>query len=284
MRIRSSAICLSLSRLLRGGFPRLRIARKPLYPTNSHTFGIKLSQLGGLAVLTLVLAECALERVPRELWSHPAVVKHAERRGKMPGQILLDRSYHHAAMVVLKDAVKRGRPDILHLSLLEAFGTPLNWEGRLRVYAHTLDDFVLSFNREVRLPRNYDRFKGLIEQLYEVGRVPLGGQPLINVEKKSLRALVEEAGPGYVVALTRVGRPALLEEVARKLFNHGEGMVLIGGFPSGHFRAETLVLAHDVMSIDPEGLDAWIVVSRVIYDYERAAGLPERRLEGYGET
>ncbi|HID51049.1 MAG TPA: 16S rRNA methyltransferase, partial [Anaerolineae bacterium] len=34
--------------------------------------------------LKLVLAEAALELVPRELWGHPSVYKSARKRGKSP--------------------------------------------------------------------------------------------------------------------------------------------------------------------------------------------------------
>ncbi len=57
---------------------------------------------------------------------------------------ILDRSYHHAAMKDIADSEKRGRPDIAHLCLLEALGSPLNKEGLLRTYVHTYNDYVIS--------------------------------------------------------------------------------------------------------------------------------------------
>ena len=47
--------------------------------------------------LNLLLADSELEMVPRELWSHPAVVQNAKKRGKKPSQVLLDASLHHSA-------------------------------------------------------------------------------------------------------------------------------------------------------------------------------------------
>ncbi|MFQ6076373.1 MAG: 16S rRNA methyltransferase [Candidatus Bathyarchaeia archaeon] len=235
-------------------------------------------------MLVLILAESAMEQVPRPLWGHPAVARHAERLGKMPGQLLLDRSYHHAAMVGLKDAERRGRPDIVHLSLLEAMGSPLNREGMLRVYVHTVNDRVLRFDPKIRLPRNYDRFKGLMEQLYEMGRVPPQGPALAELEKKSLEVLLDEVKPEYVLALSRIGRPRSLEEVMLALSAWREPAVLVGGFPRGHFGEETLRVVDELASIDPESLDAWIVTSRVVYEYERAINLPEIRFKEYYEA
>ncbi|MEM4363521.1 MAG: hypothetical protein QXT90_05715, partial [Candidatus Caldarchaeum sp.] len=84
--------------------------------------------------LFLLLVEAAVETVPEEIQNHPAVLKDAGRRGKKPSQVLLDRSYHHWAMKTLKDGQKRGRPDIVHFSLLEALGSPLNMKGLLETY------------------------------------------------------------------------------------------------------------------------------------------------------
>ena len=120
-------------------------------------------------MLTFILAESALETVPQELWKHPAIENYSEKKGKSPRLIVLDRSYHHAAMEGMKDGEKRGRPDIVHFSLLEALGSPLNREGLLKVYVHTFDDHVISVDPQTRLPKNYNRFIGLMEQLFDGG-------------------------------------------------------------------------------------------------------------------
>jgi len=75
-------------------------------------------------------------------------------------------------MRTLTNASKRRRPDIAHFTVLEALGSPLNKEGVLRTYMHTLDDRVITVSPKIRLPRNYDRFVGLIEQLFQKDRIP----------------------------------------------------------------------------------------------------------------
>jgi len=230
-------------------------------------------------VLNLVIAESALERVPASIQGHPSVVKHAQRGGKRPDQILLDRTYHHAAMIGLDRAERRGRPDIIHMSLLAALGTPLNKEGLLRVFVHTIEDKVINVNPETRLPKNYNRFVGLIEQLYEDGKVPREGPTLLSLENKDLRGLMQELKSPWIVALTRIGKPATLTEIAESLTKNDEPTVIVGGFPRGHFEKETMDEATQVVSIDPETLDTWIVVSRVLYEYEKTIGLTEKRLK-----
>lgn len=230
-------------------------------------------------VLTLIMAESALEVIPKELRSHPSVLSHSRRRGKPPSRLILDRSYHHAAMKRLDRGWKRGRPDIVHISLLEALGSPLNREGLLRVFVHTFDGHVITIASETRLPRNYMRFIGLMEQLFELGRVPPSGKPLLKIERKSLKMLLEDVKPSYVLALSSAGKPTTLPKAVLRLTNSERPAVLVGGFPAGDFEEETVELADEVLSIDPETLEAWTVTSRVIYEYERAIGLPERRLK-----
>lgn len=228
-------------------------------------------------MLILILAEAALETVPRGLWNHPAVKRHSKRRGKPPEFILLDRSYHHSAMKKLEENEKRGRPDIVHFALLEALGSPLNKERLLQVYVHTLKDYVITVNPEARLPRNYNRFVGLLEQLFELGRVPSKGQTLLKLERKTLPQLLDEAEPDYVIAFSRKGSPNTLEKAISRLPDKERPAVIIGGFPHGHFSETTIKLASEVVSIDPEMLETWTLTSRVIYEYERAISLHKKR-------
>ncbi|MBS7643655.1 16S rRNA methyltransferase [Candidatus Bathyarchaeota archaeon] len=229
--------------------------------------------------LTLVVAESALEVVPEALWGHPAIWKHAKREGKEPSQVLLDRSYHHSAMFKLEGAEKRGRPDIIHVTLLEALGSPLNKEGLLQIFVHTIGDYVIWVNPKVRIPRNYNRFVGLIEQLFEKGRVPVDGEPLLALKRQSLKQLFKVLNPTFIVAFSRLGERKSICEVTQQLIKRLRPLVLVGGFPRGHFADETIRLADEVVCVDPETLETWIIVSRVIYDYEQAINLTSKRLK-----
>jgi rRNA small subunit pseudouridine methyltransferase Nep1 len=229
-------------------------------------------------LLILILAESALETIPRSLWSHPAIKRHSKRRMKPPKHILLDRSYHHSAMKNLEESEKRGRPDIVHFALLEALGSPLNKERLLQVYVHTNNNYVITVNSEARLPRNYNRFVGLIEQLFALGKVPSKGQTLLKLEAKTLSQLLDEAETDYVMAFSRKGSPKTLEEASFRLLEKQRPAILIGGFPHGHFSETTIRLADEIVCIDPDMLETWTLTSRVIYEYERVISLPKKRL------
>lgn len=216
--------------------------------------------------LKLVLAEAALETVPREIWGHPAVYKHARRRGKPPASILLDRSIHHQAMKRLPGAEKRGRPDIVHITLLEALGSPLNKEGLLEVYLHTLNDYVIFIDSSTRLPRNYNRFVGLIEQLFDEGQVPPEGKPLLWIRPMTLQRLLQEIGATYVILLAEDGERRRLRDVAEEALQHAPATaVVVGAFPHSDFSEETRRLATRVYSIyRGEPLETWTVVSHLL--------------------
>ena len=229
-------------------------------------------------MLTLILAESALETIPKTLWQHHSIIRYTEKHGKPPEFILLDRSYHHAAMKMLKDSEKRGRPDIIHFALLEALGSPLNKERLLQVYAHTFSDYVVAIAPETRLPRNYNRFIGLMEQLFEFEKIPPTGKPLLALKKQRLPQLLQVVKPTYVLAFSRKGNPCTLQDAVSKLSNMEKPVAIVGGFPHGHFSEKTSKLADETVAIDPEMLETWTVTSRLIYEYECAISLPRKRL------
>jgi rRNA small subunit pseudouridine methyltransferase Nep1 len=229
-------------------------------------------------LLILVLAEAALETVPKNLWSHPAVRKHSKRQRKPPEQLLLDRSLHHSAMRLLEANEKRGRPDITHFGLLEALGSPLNKEGLLQTYVHTNKEYAITVNPITRLPRNYNRFIGLMEQLFQQGKVPSTREALLELEHKTLQTLLIEAETDYTLAFSREGKTKTLQDAVSALHSKRRPAVIIGGFPHGHFSETTLQLAEEVVCVDSEMLEAWTLTSRVIYEYERSLSLPKKRL------
>jgi rRNA small subunit pseudouridine methyltransferase Nep1 len=229
-------------------------------------------------LLILVLAEAALETVPKDLWSHSTVRRHSKRQRKPPEQLLLDRSLHHSAMRRLDNNEKRGRPDITHFALLEALGSPLNKEGLLKVYVHTNKDYVITVDPSTRLPRNYNRFIGLMEQLFQLGKVPSEGEVLLKLEPKTLQQLISETEADYILAFSREGKQKTLQDAISSLQSKRRPAVIVGGFPHGHFSETAVNLADEVVCVDSEMLEAWTMTSRVIYEYERSLSVPMRRL------
>jgi len=228
-----------------------------------------------LEKLVIVIVEAAVELVPEELWDHPSVRAYAARRDKKPGEILLDRSYHHAAMKKISEAEKRGRPDIAHFTLLEILGSPLNKRGLVEVYLQARSGHIIWVNSETRLPRVYDRFKGLIEKLYKAPVVEADGKVLLKLEEASLKDLLEEVNPDLRILLSEKGELMKWSRLGELITSARKPLVMIGGFPHGDFHKSTYELADLVVSIWPEALEAWITASRITSIIEHALGIGE---------
>jgi len=242
--------------------------------------------VGGISLtLNLALVESAIQLVPTEIQSHSQIKKYAERRMKKPSEVLLDRTFHHTAMQKLArrrfrlPVEKMGRPDIVHNTLLQILETPLNWENQLRVYVHTQDDYVICVNPKIRLPKNYLRFVGLTEQLFAKKRVPERGDTLMTIEKGTVQTLIARVHPTQVLGFSVLGKPKLMRTIAKDTSKVAEPLVFIGGFPRGHFSDETVRTLNSMFKVDREGLDAWVVAGRFVYDFEWAIGLAQLRIK-----
>jgi rRNA pseudouridine-1189 N-methylase Emg1 (Nep1/Mra1 family) len=90
--------------------------------------------------------------------------------------------------------------------------------------------------------------------------------------------LIKRVNPSSVTLFTRLGKPATMEETIQHLSTQSNPAIMIGGFPHGHVSEETAKLAENHISIDKSMLEAWVVASRAAYEFERAIGLPNRRI------
>ena len=214
--------------------------------------------------LILVIVEAAVELVPEEIRGHPSVRAEAKRRGKRVDEILLDRSYHHAAMKNLPENWKRGRPDITHFTLLEALGSPLNRLGLLETYVQLRDGHIIWINPETRLPRVYERFKGLIEKLYKQPIVEADEKILLKMERKTLKNLIDELRPDLKILLSEDGEEVGWKELGELVTSHQRPMIMVGGFPRGDFSPETKKHADKIVRIWPTPLEAWTATSRIL--------------------
>lgn len=222
-------------------------------------------------VLNVIIAEAALELVPPAIAKHPAVRNEAKRREIESSQMLLDRSIHHHAMLKLAEDSKRGRPDLVHVTLLSITSTPLYLNGLVRVYIHTREDIVLELKEQTRPPKSYARFRDIVQKL--LSEKPKSG--LISVYESSIPTLLDGIGADFVVGLSTQGKTSSLEEVAAELSKKRNPVVLIGGFPKGHFAPETAAAMDRMVRIHPDSLDAHVVAARLIYELERATRVRE---------
>ena len=230
-------------------------------------------------MLHVILLECAIELVPRELTSLKEIQANARRRRKKPGQLMLDQTHHGRAMTRLDGKEKRGRPDITFLSLLSILETPLCKAGLLTVHLHLIDGRVIEINPNVRLPRNYDRFIGLFEQLLMKGRIPPEGEPLARVIDTSLPNLVSDFAAGSsesLVLLAIEGGTKALAESLRNMMPQDSTLPVIlgvGAFSHGNLSDSVKELFSTHLELDKEVMMAWHVCAEVLWAYSSRVGV-----------
>lgn len=66
------------------------------------------------------------------------------------------------------------RPDILHQEILALLDSPLNKAGLLRIYISTAKKVLIEVNPQIRAPRTYKRFAGLMVQLLHKMKIKAG--------------------------------------------------------------------------------------------------------------
>lgn len=216
-----------------------------------------------------ILAETALETIPLEISGDKIIVNYCKKRKKKPSEVLLDQSYHHKAILQLKDHEKRGRPDIAHFSLLEATSIPLYFENKITVYVHTLDDRIIEVGTNVRLPRVYERFVGLIEKLYSENIIKGGEKVLLKLYKGTLKELLSKIKPSVVIGLSRLGDKSNFRKVALFGLKFERPVFVVGGFAKGTFKDEHRLLMNHIFSISNYSLDAHVVTARLLYEVEK---------------
>lgn len=218
-------------------------------------------------MLSLVIAESALELVPSELQNHNSVLASARRFNKKPSEILLDVSWHFAAMKGIKDEVKRGRPDLIHFCLLEVCSIPLYFENKIRVFVHTIDNKVIFIGKGVRLPKSYHRFMGLMEKLHSTGKIEENNKKLLEIKKIDFASLIGEIKPKKTLGLSRKGASSSYQEVAQEI---DDGTcIVVGGFSKGQFSDKIKKHLDKILSVDRNPLEAHIIISRLLYEYEK---------------
>lgn len=218
-------------------------------------------------MISLILSESSLELVPGKLRHHPSVISHARKIGKRPSEILLDNSWHFAAMKGIENELKRGRPDLVHFSILEATTIPLYQKNRLKLYVHTIDDKVISFGHNIHIPKSYHRFAGLMEKLYKEKEISSDKEILLAIKDQTFYELLQEINPSKTIGFSTQGTAQSYEQTTSKIPE--DGCVVIGGFQKGHFSSSVSDRIDELYSIGDESFEGHVVVARLLYEYEK---------------
>ena len=218
-------------------------------------------------MISLILSESALELVPYELQEHPSIASQAKKLGKHPSEILLDNSWHFAAMKGIKNEIKRGRPDLVHFSILEATTIPLYYQNKLNLFVHTIDNKVIHFGKNVHIPKSYHRFQGVIEKLFQDKKVLSKNELLLEIKDQTFSELIHEINPSSVIGFSTNGQSSSYQKIASEIPENS--CIVIGGFQKGHFSDSTQSEITNLYSIGNDSFEGHVVVSRILYEYEK---------------
>jgi len=219
-------------------------------------------------MISLVLSESSLELVPTELKHHPSIISHARKLGKHPSEILLDNSWHFAAMKGIDNELKRGRPDLVHFSILEATTIPLYLKNKIKLYVHTLDDKVISFGENVHIPKSYHRFEGVIEKLYQDKKITTkDDELLLEIKEKTFSELIDEINPSKVIGFSTNGTKSTYEKIVKEITDNT--CIVLGGFQKGHFSDFVENKITELYSVGDESFEGHVVIARMLYEYEK---------------
>ena len=216
---------------------------------------------------TLILAESSLEIIPTELRNHPSVISYCRRNEKKSSETLLDNSWHFAAMKGIKNEIKRGRPDLVHFSILEATTIPLYLQNKLNIFVHTVDDKVIRFGKNVHLPKSYHRFEGVIEKLYQEKKIMAKNELLLEIKEQTFSELIDEINPSKIFGFSTEGQLSSYEKIAAQISDNS--CIIIGGFQKGHFSDSIQNKITDLYSIGNESFESHVITSRILYEYEK---------------
>jgi len=217
------------------------------------------------SALTIILAESEIEHIPPAIKNHPQIKSYEKKRNKSSTELLLDASYHYAAMKKLPDWRRRGRPDIAHRCALHLMDSWANKQGILQFFIHTRDNYVIWINPKTRLPRQYHRFVGLIEQLMIKKRIIASNKELLTYEKKTLEQLLSNQF-GKIFLFWEKGTSSSLFDIINT--NKSDHLTfVIGGFPHGDFY-EAVNLIEQKIAIEKGSYTASYLVAKSIITYE----------------
>ena len=190
-----------------------------------------------------------------------------KKLGKQSSNILLDNSWHYAAMKGIENEIKRGRPDLVHFSILETTSIPLYEKNKIKIFVHTINDKVIEIGENVHIPKSYHRFAGLIEKLFLEKTITSNNQVLLSIKDQNFTELIDEIKPSKVIGLSTNGKSNSFENLGKSFPDNC--CIVIGGFQKGHFSESTKSKFTELYSIAKMSLEAHVVIARILYEYEK---------------
>ncbi len=85
--------------------------------------------------------------------------------------------------------------------------------------------------------------------------------------------LVRGLDASKVIGLSTLGSFRTLKDLCDEISKFPRSILLIGGFPRGHFNKRILRLMDEVFRVYRETLDTWVIACRATHQFELSSGI-----------
>ncbi len=197
-------------------------------------------------MLQIVIFDARISLVPKKYWKMNKIKKYIQQYGRVP---LLDGAKHQHLLKGIPLEKRKDRPDILHFGLLITlnFAKILNTDVEI---LFTIGEKVYEVLPETRLPRNQQRFYGMLEQI-------------INGKSKS-KFIVEKKQKieKLLTSPTFVFTSKAKNQFSKFSFNEkkSRGSFVFGGMAHGSINIKKFPFAIPV-NLGTKSLELWTAIS-----------------------
>ncbi|HYZ96250.1 MAG TPA: ribosome biogenesis protein, partial [Nitrososphaeraceae archaeon] len=162
--------------------------------------------------------------------------------------------------------------------LMSILSTPLFLKNLVNVYVHTIDNKIIFIGKQIRIPKSFRRFEGLMIKLFQEKEIKGNVKDdnryryLLKIEKNMTfdNLLNKIIQPDKVIGFSSTGILKDLKTIVNENIeiDNKKLAFIIGGFPNGQFSQNIRERFHMTYAITNEQLEAHVVISRLVYECE----------------
>ena len=168
------------------------------------------------------------------------------------------------------------RPDIAHQCLLALLDSPLNKHKKLQVLLRTQKGITIEVHPDIRIPRTFKRFSGLMASLLTKGRIQAagGGATLLKASKLPIQSFLPQQSNGStLIRVSKKGTlvPNLAAYVADQFENSSKRLsFILSASPTETTTPQTAdqVRPDEEISISNYELSSIVTCSRLCFSLE----------------
>lgn len=165
------------------------------------------------------------------------------------------------------------RPDIIHQELMAVLDSPLNKEGKVKLYVHTEKNVLIEINPKTRLPRTFKRFSGLMVQLLHRLKIRSsdGNDVLLKVIKNPMSRHLPAGA--RCLGFSHTGTLYSPASLAASLPDDVPVVLVFGAMATGGIKMADHPYMQEMVSISEYPLSGVVAVNRVLGAVENHWGV-----------